>query len=161
MTFFENETLWWSKITSIGQCLGAIATFLAVGISLHLANRDNCTKYEINSTVTYDNKGISLLKVTFVNTGKVSIPISNKFLLIIPGSIARDIKPRTIKSAASSYKLLPGDYIEVYFDLNYIIKRLKFAKINPSEYSFIRIALENPLGEKFIYNLPKIPKKFL
>jgi hypothetical protein len=46
-----DEELYWSRIASIGQILGALGTFLAVLVSLYLARRGEKPKLSLRATI--------------------------------------------------------------------------------------------------------------
>lgn len=78
MTYFENESLWWSSLSAIGQLLGALATFLAVVVSLYLSRKNNTPNLQIRSKITNFNNQY-LLELTVFNAGKIAIPLESCF----------------------------------------------------------------------------------
>lgn len=75
MSDFEIQTLFWSKLASIGQIAGAIATFMAVIVSLYFSNKDNTEEISIECGI-YDNEIGKVIGVKFSNTGNQTAYLS-------------------------------------------------------------------------------------
>lgn len=56
---FDHDASWWTAVAAIGQVLGAIATFLAVALSLWIVRTDRSLK----------GRGSAKILVTFVGDG--------------------------------------------------------------------------------------------
>ncbi len=158
MSYFENETLWWGSVSAIGRWFGAFATFLAVCVSLYLARQDRSPEIRIHSAIIQNEKPY-LLKLTTVNTGKVSIPMQDCFYLKTPNSEYQKIDAQELKHGQPL--IVSGDYWEVYFDIPYLIARLKMAGVSTYECPQTLIVLEDHLGRRYQHRLPEFQEHLI
>ena len=158
MTFFENEYLWWTKVAAVGQCVAAFATFCAVALSLKLSLREHFPTIKVQAELQEEH-GDYFLVMKAVNDGKVPIALKKKFHLISPDKNSQTIDPMEIRHCPEV--LATGDYWEITFDLNYLIKRLESQDLDRTDFPKFTVAFEDHIGRQYpSRKLPQLPKEF-
>lgn len=159
LTFFENEYLWWTKVSALGQWAAAIATFSAVALSLRFSRREHNPKIEVRVELEKEQDDY-ILVLKAVNDGKVPIALKKLFHLILPNKDSQTIDPRNYRHAPEV--LSTGDYWEIVLDLDYLITRLKSKNIEKTNFSSCTIVFEDHIGRRYQSGkLPQLPTELL
>lgn len=109
----------WDAISAIGQCLGAIATFLAVVVALKQSRPKIIVKAKICNIYSSDLKPTILrtdqLVITAVNVGNIPVQITSMGLKL-PRRSKQDIyivpQPNTIPKV-----LMPSEEVSIWTDI--------------------------------------------
>lgn len=79
----------WNEVAAIGQCAGAVATFVAVVVSLYLSKNNRRSKVRIRIseplTIVSKNSNLTRIKVKATNDGPAPITIESSSFYVSDG----------------------------------------------------------------------------